>query len=81
MSAPPGIQWAYYFAFLFSVSIEVWQQGPDDAILAGDQLSIGDRMNVPVLDLGIGGAEPHHFVLDEEGHHLRQFHLVFLADW
>jgi hypothetical protein len=48
-------------------------------ILAGNQLAIDDRINAPVLDLGKGGTEPHHFVLDKEGHHLCQFYLIFLA--
>ena len=43
------------------------------------KLAIDDRMNAPVLDLGKGGTEPHHFVLDEKRHHLRQFYLFFLA--
>src|SRR5262245_53866271 len=36
-------------------------------------------MDAPVLDLGKGGAEAHQFVLDEEGHHLRQAHLFLLT--
>src|SRR5580698_1185240 len=48
-------------------------------VLAGDQLTVDDRVNAPVLDLGKGGAELHEFVLDEEWHHLGQLHLFFLA--
>src|SRR5262245_19727072 len=48
-------------------------------VLAGNQLAVPDRVNAPVLDLGEDGAEAHQLVLDEEGYHLRQAHLFFLA--
>src|SRR5438105_2421945 len=38
--------------------------------------SIG--VNAPDPDLGKGGTEVHQFVLDKEGHHLRQSYLFFL---
>src|SRR5215470_1948482 len=48
-------------------------------VLAGDQLAVPNRVNAPVLDLGEDGAEAHQLVLDEEGYHLRQAHVFFLA--
>jgi hypothetical protein len=78
-AAPPRVSGPDYFSFLFSVSIRSLAAAGRGRILAGDQLAIGHRMNAPVLDLGKGSAEPHHFVLDKEGHHLRQSYLVFLA--
>src|SRR6266481_2506937 len=48
-------------------------------VLTGNQRAVDDRVNAPVLNLGKGGTEAHQFVLHEEGHHLRQSHLFFLA--
>src|SRR5262249_52452305 len=48
-------------------------------VLASNQLAVLDRVNAPVLNLGEDCAEAHQLVLDEEGYHLRQAHVFFLA--
>src|SRR5277367_6357542 len=69
---------------LYSSLLERIDQKPGSrarrgGILAGDELTIGDRVNAPVLDLGKGRTKGHQCVLYKEGHHLRQSYFVFFA--
>src|ERR1700719_2043566 len=79
MSAPPRVTVGLTICLVQGINQKLGSRARRGRILAGDQLAVSDRVNAPVLDLGKGGAKAHQFVLDKEGHHLRQSYLFFLA--
>src|SRR5262245_13242383 len=75
-----SISRAWLFRFLVqSLDQKLGGRARRGRVLASNQLTVLDRVNAPVLDLGEDCAEAHQLVLDEEGYHLRQAHVLFLA--
>src|SRR5215471_79289 len=75
---PPRYPWLFRL-LVQSLEQKLGSRARRGRVLAGNQLAVLDRVNAPVLDLGEDCAEAHELVLDEEGYHLRQAHVFFLA--